>query len=170
MGHLLYHRPPAEVGPFPKLEEALLSISQIPMDSGGSMTHGLRADMAWAIFFWGGGARAARAPVRSATNTPTTARHPQRRYLATGDFARTISRVNRRILCPQQFLRKQKWDKLSSRALRARAVGTRGRDWNGARLRFEWRSPRRRACSVREQREPTLCLTRRDRFPAHCVI
>ena len=55
-------------------------------------------------------------------------------------------------------------------ALRAHAVGTRGRAGIGARLRFEWRSPRRRACSVREQREPTLCLTRRDRFPAHCVI
>ena len=52
MGHLLYHRPPAEVGPFPKLERALLSISQISMDSGGSMTHchGLRAGTALGFF------------------------------------------------------------------------------------------------------------------------
>ena len=85
-------------------------------------------------------------------------------------MARTIARFFGRIWCAVQFLRKGKWDKFSSRALRARAVGTRGRAGIGASLRIEWRSPRRRACGVREQREPTLSSDCRGRFPAHWPV
>ncbi len=59
-GSPLIHRPPAEVGLFPKLEWALLSFLRFPFPRG-LMTHGLRADMAWAKFLE---ARAARATVR----------------------------------------------------------------------------------------------------------
>ena len=71
-GSPLNHRPPAEVGPFPKLERALLSISQIPMDSGHTYTIGKRVSVIGLRFL------AASRGARSVTDvSPTTIPTPR---------------------------------------------------------------------------------------------
>jgi hypothetical protein len=102
--------------------------SQITMDSGHTYPFGKRVSVIGLRFF------AASRGARSVTDvSPTTIPTPRDAHNADTSPSEICAI---RILYPQQFLRKGKWDKLSARAQRARVVGTRGRAAIGASLRF----------------------------------